>query len=190
LTPAVSFLNPLLLHTLIPCPACPTPPHRRCPYPCPPTQPPTYFFPAWGAYHFLACFAPMLLAPGVWARERRAGAALTIATGPLLTSALTRRFAGATWRLEWPAIWCLVSVAHCLLALGIERVSGMDGAARDGASAARYAKLAAAGALWGGPAQEAAAPASPAAAAARPSRAAAAGAAKRRAAAAAAAQAM
>jgi hypothetical protein len=103
------------------------------------------------------------VAPGLWARARRAECALAIATGPLLTTALARRYGGAGWRTEWPAVWCLGSVAHCLMLLAIDRLYGVGPppAPRGGTAA--------------GPGG-------------RPRRAAAAGASKRRAAAAAAAQ--
>lgn len=122
-----------------------------------PLLPPTYFLPS-GFFHFFAMFGPPLLVPGVWMGMRRFGYSVLLVTGPLFASAFVFSYwHGPGARTEWPAVWCLYSVIHCLFALIVERVFGGEDPAA--AAAERYAKLAAEGELWAGPAPAKAAPA-------------------------------
>lgn len=76
-----------------------------------PLLPSSYFLPGPFA-HFLLFFGPALLLPGPDAGPRRVTAAVCLLLGPLLSMTAAR---GASYALEWPAIWCLMSSAQAFL---------------------------------------------------------------------------
>jgi hypothetical protein len=56
--------------------------------------------------HFLCFFLPAVVAPGVWAPDRKALATICLITGPLTSQFFARRLSGETgWRLEWAGVW-------------------------------------------------------------------------------------
>lgn len=86
---------------------------------------PSYYTPSAGFIHFLLSFGPAALAPGIYAVERAAVMLFVFITGPLLAQGLSIAYESHTpgapsWRMEWPAIWCVYSAVQLVVALVFE----------------------------------------------------------------------
>ncbi|WIA42296.1 hypothetical protein OEZ86_008310 [Tetradesmus obliquus] len=80
-----------------------------------PVMPPSYFLPN-SFLHFFFFFAPTLIMANNLAR---AIMGMAFITGPVFTMALAARHMD-TYKFEWPATWCYMSVAQCAIALSLE----------------------------------------------------------------------